>query len=79
MAWSEAERLSLGYACEQRTHLRAALTYRASVEADPDAEAHLRRRGDLIHLLRKEGPPGEQFALAHPGGIARTGSSLKLI
>ena len=40
-AWSEAELLSLGYAYEQRTHLRAAPTYRASVEADPDAEAHL--------------------------------------
>lgn len=40
-AWSEAELLSLGYAYEQRTHLRAPPAYRASVEADPDVQAHL--------------------------------------
>jgi amidase len=40
-AWSDADLLALGYAYEQRTHLRAAPTYRPSVEADPDAAAHL--------------------------------------
>jgi amidase len=40
-AWSDADLLAFGYAYEQRTHLRAAPTYRASVEADADAEAHM--------------------------------------
>jgi amidase len=40
-AWSEADLLALGYAYEQRTHLRAAPTYRASVETDADAQTHM--------------------------------------